>query len=196
MVLIWRHATMNQASRAPCIQFSVGFTFVQSKMFKDSDLADVFLLMKPHQHMLVLSTVIAILWWLEVEQFECMAIWIYCDLNGCGVCIQNHPFRAVKGGSSRRLDLKQICNIFASFHDDEDDDSRQANLQYFSHLLTPMPSKQTFSSKTRGLTAKHLQTRFSWLNSALRGEEAVYLVSVRQQWLLLYHTESVYQSTS
>ena len=135
-------------ARAPCIQISVGFAFVQSKMFKDSDLADVFFLMNPHQHLLVLSfPAIAILWWLEVQQFECMAIWIYCDLNGCGVCIQNHPFRAVKGGSSRRLDLKQICDIIASFHDDEDDDSRQANLQYFLHLLTPTPSKQTFSSK-------------------------------------------------
>ena len=135
-------------TRASRIQLSFGFAFDRSKIFKDSDLADVFFLMNPHQHLLVLSfPAIAILWWLEVQQFECMAIWIYCDLNGCGVCIQNHPFRAVKGGSSRRLDLKQICNIFASFHDDEDEDSRQANLQYFLHLLTPTPSKQTFSSK-------------------------------------------------
>ena len=40
---------------------------------------------------------------------------------------------------------------------------------------------------------KYLQTRSSWLNSALRGVEAVYLVSVRQQWLVLYDTESEYQ---
>ena len=180
-------------ARAPRIQFSLRFAFFQSKMLKDSD---VFLLMNPYQHVLVLSTAIAILWWLEVEQFECMAIWIYCDLNGCGVCIQNHLFRAVKGGSPRRLDLKKFA-ILQFCHDDEDDDSRQANLQcfcIFSHQLHQNKlSLQKFQAKkTRGLTAQHLQTRCSWLNCALGGEEAMYLVSIVQQWLVLYNTESVY----
>ena len=35
------------------------------------------------------------------------------------------------------------------------------------------------------------QTRFNWLNCALRADKAVYLVSIGQQWLVLGGIESV-----
>ena len=39
---------------------------------------------------------------------------------------------------------------------------------------------------------KTRDTRSSWLNCALRGDEAVYWVGIGQQWLVLGGTESAY----
>ena len=40
------------------------------------------------------------------------------------------------------------------------------------------------------------QTRSSWLNCALRGDEAVYWAIIGQQWLVLADTESIWGGTS
>ena len=38
------------------------------------------------------------------------------------------------------------------------------------------------------------ETRSSWVNCALRGDEAVYWVSIGQQWLVLGGTETLYEA--
>ena len=43
----------------------------------------------------------------------------------------------------------------------------------------------------KGKQQKKKRTRSSWLNCALRGDEAVFWVSIGQQWLVLGGTESV-----
>ena len=55
---------------------------------------------------------------------------------------------------------------------------------HFLHLLLPPLHTHNIEKTTK--------SRFSWLNCALRGDEAVYWVSIGQQWLVLGGTESAY----
>ena len=66
------------------------------------------------------------------------------------------------------------------------------------NLRTTFPPRQELfkgQEKTCRLILKefllHKITRLSWLNCALRGDEAVYWVSIGQQWLVPGGTESV-----
>ena len=52
------------------------------------------------------------------------------------------------------------------------------------------------SLRCRNTKSKVIQTRSSWLNCALRADEAVYWVSIGQLWLVFGGTESVWGGTS
>ena len=67
----------------------------------------------------------------------------------------------------------------------------------FRNLRTTFPPRLELF-KGRGKTSRLISkeflldkaTRFSWLNCVLRGDEAVYWVSIGQQWLVIGVTES------